>query len=467
MKKLFLILIIFSSITKIKAADTLTYFYVDSATLSMYNKQEWKNLISLGNKAINNNIDYFYLRMRIGIAYYEMQEYDECILHFDKALEFNSSSETAMEYKYFALVFAAKKRDAEYYVKSLPKSITEKIKPQLPKLIDKIIFESGINYLPDFDTIKTVISPPDNKNYRLEKDVTGNFAFYGLGLNHEFNKNISLFHSFNLLNSDGFQQLYFNYNKANENNYNLRQYQYYIAPTYYFNNNTSLTLFGNFLFLTSKKYKYNFLNIQPIQYPPPMMPPPIIYIYKMPPEISTFESLQWVAGFNYIKNFSNGLINLTGSFSSINELNQIQLSAGYGFYFNKQKTFFSKTNITMFSQKPNLNLIISQMFKFKVYKQIWADLFGNYGKQKNYNDNLGYAVSNSNSETIYTIGTKLYFPIVKKLTFYLSYSYEYKNIPFEYIYFTGIKQNKETFNTLVINNYYKQHLIYGGLIWKF
>jgi len=463
MKKLFVIIIFTFSNIYIFANDTLTFQYVDSATYSMYQKQEWKSIITLGNNAIYNNIDYFYLRMRIGIAYYELKEYTPAISHFEKALEFNSADEVAMEYKYYSLLNSAKTREAGYYAKTFPQSLIDKIKPEIPKKIDKIIFEGGFNIVPGFDTLKTIINPPDQKNYRLEKDVTGKFIFAGIGVNHELNKKLSIFHSFNFLQSQGFQQLYYNYNIANQNNYILNQLQYYFAPTYYGKKNNATTLFANVLYLSSNKYKYTYTKIQPM--PPPLDQPIPNYSYKI--DTIKFTSLQYVLGFNYLKNYKNNLIDITATYSNLNSLTQIELTTCFGFYANKQKTIFSKTNVTLFSQRPDINLIFSQLVKIKLHHQLWLDIYGNYGKQRNFNENSGYIVQNTNDETLYRIGAKLTFPIFRKLNFYLSYSYSAKVVPLQYIYFTGIRQNKETFQTIIKNYNYNQHLIYGGLIWKF
>jgi len=403
----------------------------------MYQKQEWKSIITLGNNAIYNNIDYFYLRMRIGIAYYELKEYTPAISHFEKALEFNSADEVAMEYKYYSLLNSAKTREAGYYAKTFPQSLIDKIKPEIPKKIDKIIFEGGFNIVPGFDTLKTIINPPDNKNYRLEKDVTGKFNFAELALNHEFNKKFSFFHSFSFVKAEGFQQLNFNFNKVNEANYTLNMMQYYLAPTFYGKKNNSTTLFGNIIYLSSKKFDYNYLHLAS----PPSSTNPQMYVYQLPLELKTITSWQYVIGFNYLKNYKNNLIDITATYSNLNSLTQIELTTCFGFYANKQKTIFSKTNVTLFSQKPDINLIISQLVKIKLHRQLWLDIYGNYGKQRNFNENSGYTVQNTNDETLYRIGAKLTFPIFRKLNFYLSYSYSAKVLPLQYIYYTEIRKN--------------------------
>ncbi len=464
MKKILIVIIFTFSSFHIFANDTLSFKYVDSTTYSMYQKQQWKQLITLGNNAIYNNIDYFYLRMRIGIAYFELKEFNASISHFEKALEFNSASETAMEYKYFALIFSANNRGAGYYAKTFTKNLKDKIKPELPKKIDKVIIESGFNIVPGFDTLKTIIKPPDQKNYRLEKDLSGKFKFAEIALNHEFNKKVSFFHSFSFVKAEGFQQLFYNYNKVNETNYTLNMMQYYLAPTFYGKKNNATTLFGNIIYLSSKKFDYNYLHLAS---PPSSMNPPV-YIYQLPLELKTISSWQYVIGFNYLKNYKNGLIDFTATYSKLNSYNQIQLTTGYGFYANKQKTIFAKTNVTIFSQKPNIKLIFNQIIKIKVVKNVWVDLFGSYGNLRNYNENNGYTILNTSDETLYRIGSKLSIPITKKLSIFLSYTFSGKNLPFNYLYFNGNQRGTgESFSTTIQNNKYNQHLIYVGIIWKF
>jgi len=48
---------------------------VDSVSYSLYSSQKWEKLCQYGEQAIFKNIDFYYLRYRLGIAYYELQKY--------------------------------------------------------------------------------------------------------------------------------------------------------------------------------------------------------------------------------------------------------------------------------------------------------------------------------------------------------------------------------------------------------
>ena len=56
-------------------AKEIDFKQVDSTTYALYLNKDWKPLIKISKKAIQNNIDYYFLRMRLAIAYYEQKKY--------------------------------------------------------------------------------------------------------------------------------------------------------------------------------------------------------------------------------------------------------------------------------------------------------------------------------------------------------------------------------------------------------
>src|ERR1039457_6036722 len=81
--------------------DTLNSKIVETKSYQLYLDKNWKELISFGNKAVENGFDYYYLRMRIGTAYYEQKNYRTAQEHFWKAYQFNSTDDLSMEYLYY------------------------------------------------------------------------------------------------------------------------------------------------------------------------------------------------------------------------------------------------------------------------------------------------------------------------------------------------------------------------------
>ena len=54
----------------------------DRETYQLYQAGQWKNLVAYGQKILDANIDFYYLRMRMGLAYYNLQNYEAARLHF-------------------------------------------------------------------------------------------------------------------------------------------------------------------------------------------------------------------------------------------------------------------------------------------------------------------------------------------------------------------------------------------------
>ncbi|MCU0409034.1 MAG: hypothetical protein MUD02_08815, partial [Bacteroidales bacterium] len=71
----------------LRAQDNTDFRYHDSLTYKLYTDKNWNELISAAKKALHDGHDYYYLRMRIGIAYYEKKQYASAATHFRKAGE--------------------------------------------------------------------------------------------------------------------------------------------------------------------------------------------------------------------------------------------------------------------------------------------------------------------------------------------------------------------------------------------
>ncbi|RLD59988.1 MAG: hypothetical protein DRJ05_05465, partial [Bacteroidetes bacterium] len=121
----------------------LNFNSVDHETYRFYILKNWDSLLITGHKAIKQNIDYFYLRMRIGTAYYETGNYMKAANNFEKALKFSGTDPTALEYLYYCYLFTNREQDARFLSKRFTVSLIEKTNPPKSKPIDEIYLETG------------------------------------------------------------------------------------------------------------------------------------------------------------------------------------------------------------------------------------------------------------------------------------------------------------------------------------
>ena len=96
----------------LNAQDPGLFKHIDSTSYSQFISHDWQALKKTTRLAFHNKIDYYYLRMRAGIAFYETGNYRIAEKNFLKALEFNNLDTLAYEYLYYSLLFAGKDREA-------------------------------------------------------------------------------------------------------------------------------------------------------------------------------------------------------------------------------------------------------------------------------------------------------------------------------------------------------------------
>jgi tetratricopeptide (TPR) repeat protein len=99
---------------------------VDARTYALWRSGDWNGLIAEGRTALQNGIDFYYLRYRMGVAWYEKGNYQLAIRHFEKAADFDFSDITLKEYLYYANLFAGKRIEAAIIADGFPPSLQRK-----------------------------------------------------------------------------------------------------------------------------------------------------------------------------------------------------------------------------------------------------------------------------------------------------------------------------------------------------
>ena len=96
------------------------FINLDKRTYDYFIKGDNKNLFKTADTILSQGIDYYYLRMRLGIAAYNEQLYSTASKHFIKALAFNSMDTISREYIYYSYNLSGRKSDANLYLGSIP-----------------------------------------------------------------------------------------------------------------------------------------------------------------------------------------------------------------------------------------------------------------------------------------------------------------------------------------------------------
>jgi len=103
----------------------------DSITYQQYLSSDWKALLQTGKSMLKQKQDYYYLRMRMGIAAMEIRNYSLAEHHFRKALEFNPYSQDALLFLFQTLRNNYRQLEAGALTGSLSEASRNQL--QLPK----------------------------------------------------------------------------------------------------------------------------------------------------------------------------------------------------------------------------------------------------------------------------------------------------------------------------------------------
>lgn len=86
----------------IAGAQNTSFLKFDSLSYQAYQDRRWKDVIKAGQQALKYDFDYYYLRMRLGIAQFNQKNYFAAIRHFKNALNFNKKDPIAISYLFFS-----------------------------------------------------------------------------------------------------------------------------------------------------------------------------------------------------------------------------------------------------------------------------------------------------------------------------------------------------------------------------
>lgn len=194
---------------RLTAQDTLTASSVETVSYKYYLSSDWDELSSYCEKAIHAGFDYYYLRIRAGIAYYEMDQYRKAIPHFQKALEFNTGDPLANSYLYGSYLRSAQYEEARQLSRSFDSSFAAEMKTDQ---------QSPVGFVAADGAYKLSSKPSYIQNGTLAQ----------LSLSQYVKNRFSILHAVNFYSQDEYR------NK-------ITQFQYYLRPTIPLKNNYSIS----------------------------------------------------------------------------------------------------------------------------------------------------------------------------------------------------------------------------------
>lgn len=375
--------------------NKLSYEEIDKITYELYHKANWDSLTKYETIAEMNNIDYFYLQMRFGVAYYNQKKYRKSISNFNNAYLYNNSDTILIEYLYYANLFAGRIDNAKTFVKEMPESMQKRLNVCTSKFIESVYTEGGGSYNLDYDKITINNLPFEDDLYLTGKNKYG--TYYNLLLNHRFSSSLKISHGFSYLyiqnnqmfsaKSFGKQQFY----------KHAEQLQYYVNMKYTIKNKGIFTLAGNLL-----KVNSYFNEIGSIDYLSGISD---YRIYN-----TIYEAMEYIFYSGYEQFVGDFYFSGYCTYSNLNNNKQLIPGIDIGYYpmFNSDVYLSSRFQYPIENNKGNI--VAEPAVNFRLLKSRITLLY-TIGTMKNFNYNNAFIVYNGN-------------PVTKRYGFVFSHSFK-------------------------------------------
>jgi hypothetical protein len=434
---------------------TITYFFscaqmplnlvtVDRETYSLWQQKDWDALISVGKKALKAGIDFHYLRVRMGIAYYEKGNYHAAIQNFQIAYKQHSNENYLKEYLYFSYLFAGRQMDAKVLASTFSHDLKQKLGAADGKKINSTEFFYSISQYPN-DNVADDFSINVDLQKNGFQDITKNMGILSVGLWHSLNPKFSIHHSYSNIQKksflyyqkDGFSNTYLD-SKTN-------LHQYYISANTRVSTGLNILFGGHYIYLL---FPYEVTVVgqgQP---------------YQTTNYVKRNDFVTFISGYKRLKYFTVGS---SVYYSGLSSSTQMQGDISVATYplgnlnlytfstLSFQREWYSKSSY-------NDRVVLDQLIGVKATKFMWIEGFATLGDMHSFVRNDGLSVYNGAQVIKRRLGVRLFFVINPKINLSITYANFIQESSF-------IENHDLNLSNNIIK--YSNHSLTGGLIWNF
>ena len=470
------------------ASSRLDFKTVDKFTYRCYSEQKWDSVILVGKQALEQDIDYYYLRVRMGISYYQIKEYFPAVTHLKKAREFNSSDSYVTNYLYWAYKLTNRADEAELIRATIPPAERDTLYEK-PGFLQQVHIESGYTLSSDRapENLATLMGADSIYG---EQDLYGNNFYGNFGLNLRASNRLSFSLAYNYLNfaktkyvqygrvetqfdsisyqefsNDYYYSLHFKVHDTAVK-YNVKQNEAYLGAT--------ITLPWGIKVMPAVHWinvKYTMTNVNSrtdsisdtAYY---LKADSTYYMFKYPSLVYSFIQKDtsfnnFVAALSITKDIGRFIIGLSGSWSNLNGYTQTEAGLSLTYFPLGNLNFYGTTEVTGFFQQRSKRVLFSQILGAKLTPWLWGEANFYYGDYTNANIFNGAIVYNNSDKIDYRAGVNLVFVLSKHIQLSLIYQYFRKESQQTYMKI-GANGSKQQ----IQYNPYNTNSIIGGITWK-
>jgi len=415
---------------------------IDSLTYQLYIQQQWDDLIVEGKKAIHNGVDFYYLQMRIAIAFYEKRNYRQAIRFFENALRYDPLNQVVLEYLYFSYLFSGRDYDRRRIAPNLSEEVRERNKIPKQKILEDFYLEGTVGFTGN-QSLKT-----DNRK-RISSDTIytetwyyNNLYYLHAGATMNVLPWLTLYQGYGRLVSDYSQEVTYQKQQTDVFSSKAHENEYY----------------GNMKIAVAKGL---------------IITPALHYNW-----VKYAERFAWVDGNNQSLKFDTtdrDKENFTISLSVLKDISDFSIEA-YGNYSDFELKIMKQAGLALFYYPfGNLDLysrtgleyvwhdldnylVFNQLFGFRATKKTWVEMETTVGQLKDYAEKNSYVIYNTPEE----INFKIEANVLINMTKHVDLSFRYRLMQRENSYLTYTDFISISTNTTK----YFSHFLIGGITWR-
>jgi len=417
----------------------LSFKQIDSTTYALFLKQDWKPIIEMGKQSRTEGIDFYYLKVRMGIAYFKENKMLSAIQLLEEAYAVDSYDVVVQEYLYWAYIYSGLELESRLFYSKMSKVLKDQI-----NLVQPFVSALEFNVLAtnnlDYDEMLKEDAASENNDIRF---IPKSYQLFSLGMNHPLSKRVNLYHQLSVMPTTSVQQENVADILQNES-YKGNESRYYADVTVALGNRWYLDTYLNVIF-----GKYDNLN----------MDETIITTGNGRRSITsssstiTYTDVVFGGSLTKASYFMRNSVNV--SVSNLNGLNQFQAGYSMALYPLGSTLLVPFGSVQYQNQDPDSNVVITGGLSLSIDK-VSITGFGTVGEINNFIANNGAIIYNQSATALNEFGVSIQY-FGEKSTVKVGYSF----MEMEDNYYT------EDFNLTTKTFNFNQQNITAGITWKF
>lgn len=483
--------LIFISPIKLSAQQVYSYPLLDSLTYNHYLSGNWDSVLYYGNIAIKHNIDYNYLRLRMGDAAIEKGKYPLAIKHFNKAIEYSPYNFYGKKQKNLVLRMMGKTDRANQMFMDFSPKLKRSLKK--PSIVEFVNFETGYLSSPNLNDDNNLNIMGSDSLFGVQY-IMGSQWFMQAGLKIIPSNNFSIYLGFNNINIQSRKDFqYANFSGVTSYDYDWGFARYVDTVPEYLNESYETEIVQNEIYLKAKlQFERGFsfsafsnilivkTDVFDFKYQDKILSDTSYYLnstgqyqlFDYSESDYTFyvrdtSFVNFVAGCSIAKDIDIASFEAFFTYSDFKRNKQTQLGLSALYYPFGKFNFYGITSFIYYSQgkkehenSNNSRIIVTQKFGVNTLKIMWIDLGFTYGNLTNTNINNGFVVYNLTDRINYKFEAGLKVFVGSHMQFNVRYQFLDKTRDyFSYLAEENILGKTE------IN--YSTNSIIGGVKWIF